>query len=50
MVGDKMVGDKMVQTKWHGQNGINFYRLQFNWMEFLFSNHKSQISAKPKWV
>jgi len=21
MVGDKMVGDKMVQTKWHGQNG-----------------------------
>ena len=22
--------DKMVRTKWHGQNGINFYRFQFN--------------------
>ena len=42
--------DKMVRTKRHGQNGSNFYRFQFNWIEFLFSNHKSQISAKPKWV
>jgi len=22
--------DKMVRTKWHGQNGSNFYRFQFN--------------------
>jgi len=22
--------DKMVRTKWHEQNGINFYRFQFN--------------------
>ena len=22
--------DKMVWTKWHGQNGSNFYRFQFN--------------------
>jgi len=22
--------DKMVQTKWYGQNGSNFYRFQFN--------------------
>src|SRR6218665_1577272 len=40
----------MVRTKWHGQNGSNFYRFQFNSIEFLFSNHKSQISDKPKWV
>ena len=33
-----------------GQNGSNFYRFQFNWIEFLFSNHKSQRSDKPKWV
>ena len=36
--------------KWHEQNGSNFYRFQFNWIEFLFSNYKSQISDKPKWV
>jgi len=42
--------DKMVRTKWHGQNGSNFYRFQFNLIEFLFSNHKSPISDKPKWV
>ena len=41
---------KWYWTKWHGQNGSNFYRFQFNWIEFLFSNHKSQISDKPKWV
>jgi len=37
--------DKMVRTKWHWQNGSNFYWFQFNWIEFLFSrpNHKSQI-------
>jgi len=45
-----MVLDKMARTKWHGQNGSNFYRFQFNRIEFLFSNHKSQISDKPKWV
>src|SRR6218665_2978641 len=22
--------DKMARTKWHGQNGSNFYRFQFN--------------------
>ena len=55
---DKMVLDKMARTKWYGQNGtdkmvatfIDSNRFQFNWIEFLFSNHKSQISAKPKWV
>ena len=47
-----LTGDrtKWYWTKWHGQNGSNFYRFQFNWIEFLFSNHKSQISDKPKWV
>jgi len=30
---DKMVLDKMVRTKCHGQNGSNFYRHQFNWYE-----------------
>jgi len=35
--------DKIVRTKWYGQNGSNFYRI-----EFLFSNHKSRISDKPK--
>ena len=46
------IGDrrKWYWTKWYGQNGSNFYRLQFNWIEFLFSNPKSQISDKPKWV
>src|SRR6218665_1047433 len=34
---------KWYWTKWHGQNGSNFYRFQFNGIEFLFSNHKSQI-------
>jgi len=34
--------DKMLRTKWYGQNGYsNFYR--FNRIEFLSSNHKSQI-------
>ena len=33
-----------------GQNGSNFFRFQFNWIEFIFCNHKSQISDKPKWV
>jgi len=33
--------DKMVRAKWYGQNGSN--RFQFNWIEVLFSNHKSQI-------
>jgi len=35
----------------YGQNGSNFYRFQFNGIEFigLFSNHKSQISDKPQW-
>jgi len=33
-----------------GQNGSNFYRFQFNGIKFMFSNHKSQISNKPKWV
>jgi len=32
---------KWFWTKWYGQNGGNFYRFQFNWIEFLFSNHKS---------
>ena len=51
---DKVALDKMARTKWYGQNGTdknngsNFYRFQFNWTEFLFSNHKSQISDKPK--
>jgi len=36
----KSRGDR---TKWYGQNGRNLYRFQFNWIEFLFSNHKSQI-------
>ena len=40
----------MAWTKWHGQNGSNVYRFQFNWIDFLFSNHKSQLSDKPKWV
>jgi len=40
---DKMVLDKMVRTKWYGQNGSNLYRFQFNWIEFLFGNHKLQI-------
>jgi len=34
---------KWYWTKWYGQNGSNFYRFQFNWNEFLFSNHRSQI-------
>ena len=33
-----------------GRNGSNFYRFQFNLIEFVFSNHKSQISDKPKRV
>ena len=41
---------KWYWTKWHGQNGSNFYKFQFNLIEFLFSNHTSQISDKPKWV
>src|SRR6218665_1970950 len=41
---------RMVRTKWYGQNGSNFCRFQFNRIEFLFSNHKSQISDKPNWV
>jgi len=45
-----MVLDKMVRTKCHGQNGSNFYRLKFNWIEYIFSSHKSQISDKPKLV
>jgi len=45
-----MVLDKMVRTKWYGQNGSNFYRFQFYLIEFLFKNHESQISEKPKWV
>ena len=45
-----MLLDKMVRTKYYGQNGNNFYRFQFNRIELLFSNHKSQISDKPKWV
>ena len=47
---EKMVWDKMVRTKWYEQNGNNFYRFQFNLIEFLISNHKSQISDTPKWV
>ena len=47
---DKMVLDKMVRTKCHGQNVSNLYRFKFNSIEFIFSNHKSQISNKPKWV
>jgi len=39
--------DKTVRTKRYGQNGSNFYGFQFNWIEFLFSIHKSQISDKP---
>jgi len=31
------------RTKWYGQNDSNFYRFQFNWIEFLFCNHKSEI-------
>ena len=42
--------DKMVRTKWYGQNGSNFYRFQLNLIEFVFSNHKSQIIDEPKWV
>ena len=44
------IGDrtKWYWRKWYGQNGSNFYRFQFNLIEFLFSNHKSQISDKPK--
>ena len=38
--------DKMVLTKWHGQNGRNFYTFQLNWIEYIFSNHKLQISDK----
>jgi len=41
---------KWYWTKWHGQNGSNFYRFQFNLIEFVFSNHKTQISDKPEWV
>src|SRR6218665_140409 len=54
MTGENGIGQngtyKMVRTKWHEQNGSNFYTFQFNRIEFLFSNHKSQISGKPKWV
>ena len=54
VTGQKGIGqngtEKIVRTKRYGQNGSNFYRFQFNWIEFLFSNHKSQISDKPKWV
>ena len=45
--------DKMVWTKWYGQNGTDKMVAIFidsNLTEFLFSNHKSQISDKPKWV
>jgi len=40
-----VVGDrtKWYWTKWYGQNVSNFYRFQFNWIEFVFSNHKSHI-------
>jgi len=39
--------DKMVWTKWYVQNGSNFWnRLQFKWIQFLFSNPKSQINYK----
>ena len=38
----------MVRTKWYGQNGSNFYRFKLNFIEYTFSNHKLQISDKPK--
>jgi len=46
-------GDRTIWywTKCHGQNGSNFNRFQFNWIEYIFSNHKLQISDnKPKLV
>jgi len=51
-----MVLDKMVRTKWYGLNGADkmvatfIDSNNFNLIEFLFSNHKSQISDKPKWI
>jgi len=35
--------DKMVRTQCRGQNDSNFCRFQFNWTEYIFSNHKLQI-------
>ena len=41
------VADKMVQIEWYRQNGSNFWnRLQFKWIQYLFSKQKSQISDK----
>jgi len=38
------VADKMVQIEWYRQNGSNFWnRLQFKWIQYLFSKQKSQI-------
>ena len=36
-----------------GQNGVDkmvAISIDFNSIEFMFRNHKSQISNKPKWV
>ena len=51
---DKMVLDKMVRTKWYGQNGSNFYRFQFNWIEYnnnlVTTSHEWMISLSgSKW-
>ena len=46
---DKMVLDKMVWTKWYGQNGTILYfvyiLIQLNSI-YIFSNQKSQINNK----
>ena len=42
--------DKVVKTKCHRQIGSNSYRFQFNGIEYIFINHKLQISDKPKLV
>jgi len=46
-----MVADKVVRTKWHGQNGTILYfvyiLIQLNSIYiYLFSNQKSQINDK----
>jgi len=46
MVADKMVLDKMVGTKWYGQNGIILYfvYILIQLIQYKFSSQKSQIN------